>query len=76
MEVEEIPFTELVDFTPDGTLRTITRILKVGAEVWDDLTGRRAKIRRIVVNPGQTAGIWLDDPYLEGGRHPWEISLA
>lgn len=68
-DVESIPFHEFGD--PE------THTLRVGDTVWDDLTGTKAKVTRISVSTSepQTVGIWLDSEYLDGGRHPWEISL-
>ena len=65
LDVDSIPFYELGE--PERTLR-------VGDEVWDDLTYTKARVVRIQVNAGQTAGIWLDNDWVGGGRHPWEIS--
>jgi hypothetical protein len=60
---------------------------KVGDYVVDDLTLRVCKIAGIewaegksvahdgrIVNHMGSIGIWLDNDYLDGGRHPWEIS--
>lgn len=57
----------------------------VGDKVWDDLTGKEAEIIGISFSNGytegnkyrcamETVGYWLDNDYLSGGRHPWEIS--
>lgn len=48
---------------------------EAGDVVWDDLTHSLAKIVRY--DPPVTSlcgGYWLDNDYLGGGRHPWEIS--
>ena len=53
--------------------------------VWDDLTHKTAKIIGITFSSGytegnifrnsyNTVGYWLDNDYLSGGRHPWEIT--
>lgn len=46
----------------------------VGERVWDDLLDCHAKIVRIDTDQHGNTGIWLDNDYLGGGRHPWEIS--
>jgi hypothetical protein len=46
---------------------------KEGDIVWDDLTASKAKIIKVSVDRG-CVGYWLDNDYLGGGRHPWEIS--
>jgi hypothetical protein len=57
----------------------------VGDEVIDGLTDKKAKIIGISFSHGHadgnecqfavmTIGYWLDNDYLGGGRHPWEIS--
>lgn len=47
---------------------------KEGDEVYDDLTRKISKIVKITVDKFGNKGIWLDNDYLDGGRHPWEIS--
>lgn len=59
----------------------------VGELVHDDLTRHKCKVIGISYGYGKVWeggkqvhygvgawGIWLDDPYLDGGRHPWEVS--
>ena len=56
----------------------------VGDSVWDDLTNSKAKIIGIGYFNGHkfgehidachTVGYWLDNAYLGGARHPWEIT--
>ena len=46
---------------------------EVGDMVLDDLTGKIVKIVKITKNRG-VIGYWVDDEYLSGGRHPWEIT--
>lgn len=57
----------------------------VGEKVFDDLTGKSAKIIGLSFSKGYTdgnhyresmdcIGYWLDNDYLSGGRHPWEVS--
>ncbi len=48
--------------------------ISIGDEVHDDLTSKRSKIINITEDPKGNFGIWLDNDYLGGGRHPWEIS--
>lgn len=49
--------------------------IKIGDEVYDDLTSKKAKIIKITEDNNSNIGIWLEDEsYLGGGRHPWEIS--
>ena len=47
-----------------------------GLTVRDDLTQTNAKIVKIEKDSNGNIGIWLDNSYLRGGRHPWEISKA
>jgi ribose 5-phosphate isomerase RpiB len=57
---------------------------EVGEKVHDDLTHKEATIICIEFKDGckqgefahalKTIGYWLDNDYLGGGRHPWEIS--
>jgi len=49
--------------------------IKVGDEINDDLTSKKAKIKNITEDKNGNIGIWLEDEsYLDGGRHPWDIS--
>lgn len=65
----------------------IKETFKVNEMVYDDLTRHTCKIiginyalgrvwdgGRQVTYHGVVCGIWLDDPYLDGGRHPWEVT--
>jgi hypothetical protein len=45
----------------------------VGDLVRDDLTRDVVKIVRIE-GDGYAVGVWIDHPYLDGGRHPWELT--
>lgn len=51
----------------------------IGTEVWDGLTQTKSKVIRIIEELQAESnwvcyGIYLDNDYLGGGRHPWEIS--
>ena len=56
---------------------------RVGQEVWDTLTRSKATVIGISYEEGKRAGsnincvgawgIWLDNDYAGGGRHPWEV---
>lgn len=46
---------------------------KVGDEVHDDLTNKCVKIVRLEADACGAYGVWVDDPYLGGGRFPWEV---
>jgi len=48
--------------------------MRVGDIVWDDLTQTKACVERVTEDERGNVGIWLDNDYLEGGRHPWEVS--
>ena len=59
------------------------QLFKVGEEVYDDLTRRRVKIIGIETKEGRcdgvdyhgvVTGLWLDDPWVGGGRFPWEVT--
>lgn len=63
----------------------IETAFNIGEDVWDDLTNKKAKIIGITFSSGytqgnlcrksvDTIGYWLDNEYLYGGRHPWEIT--
>lgn len=56
-----------------------------GEKVWDSLTDKEVIIIGITWETGKKnkndprtacdcCGYWVDDPYLGGGRHPWELS--
>jgi len=60
---------------------------KIGDTVVDDLTMTLAKIQGIEWSEGKVIDskgrrqhysgcvvLWLDNDYLDGGRHPWEVS--
>jgi hypothetical protein len=61
---------------------TIPVPCSVGDKVRDDLTRQEATVIGIQMSEGncdgkksiRVWGIWLDNAYLGGGRHPWEIS--
>lgn len=48
--------------------------MKVGDKVLDDLTRKEHIIVKITEDKFGNKGIWIDSDYLEGGRHPWEIT--
>ena len=47
-----------------------------GATIRDDLTQTDAKIVKLEKDVNGNLGLWLDNDYLGGGRHPWEVSPA
>lgn len=49
---------------------------QAGDLVHDDLTGKDAIITTISIGdgPGKSIGYWVNNDYLEGGRHPWELT--
>ena len=57
---------------------------KVGERVIDDLTKEEAIVIGIEYKEGKRRGdvessmgcwaVWIDNPYVGGGRHPWEVS--
>lgn len=57
-------------------------IIKVGSKVFDDLTRTEATVIGVNYSEGKTpsglsigcVGYWLDNDYLGGGRHPWEVT--
>lgn len=64
---------------------TITFEFDIGDQVWDSLTKKKAKIIGINWEKGKKnkndpreaagcCGYWIDNDYLDGGRHPWEIN--
>ena len=47
---------------------------KVGQIVRDDLTGKTVTIERINISTNGSVGLWVSSEYLDGGRHPWEVT--
>jgi len=48
---------------------------KIGDLVFDDLTGwNQIYTIKKVTGRGKILGYWIDSDYLDGGRHPWEIT--
>lgn len=47
---------------------------KVGDLVYDDLTGKIVKLLEINVDKYNKIGYKVDSDWLEGLRHPWEIT--
>ena len=48
--------------------------MKIGDRVKDDLTGKIVTIERINVDTKGNVGLWVSSEYLDGGRHPWEVT--
>lgn len=49
-------------------------VVKVGDLVKDDLTRTVCTVVKVETSPNGSVGIWLDNDYLGGGRHPWEVT--
>ena len=47
---------------------------KIGSFVHDDLTSKDVLLFNVTFGKDKTIGYWVNDDYLEGGRHPWELS--
>lgn len=47
---------------------------KIGQVVRDDLTGKTVTIERINIDTKGNVGLWVSSEYLDGGRHPWEVT--
>jgi hypothetical protein len=47
---------------------------KIGQVVRDDLTGKTVTIERINISTNGSVGLWVSSEYLDGGRHPWEVT--
>jgi hypothetical protein len=47
---------------------------KIGQIVRDDLTGKTVTIERINIDTRGNVGLWVSSEYLDGGRHPWEVT--
>jgi hypothetical protein len=47
---------------------------KIGQVVRDDLTGKTVTIERINIDTNGNVGLWVSSKYLDGGRHPWEVT--
>lgn len=67
--------------------RPIERLFEfsVGERVHDDLTNKETTVIGVSYHNGytnnnrlrnacHTVGYWVDNDYLDGGRHPWELS--
>jgi len=66
--------------------KRITFPFNVGEEVYDDLTQKICKVIGLSYEIGRTDpdhpgvssigcwGIWIDSPWVDGGRHPWEVT--
>lgn len=67
LHTNEIPMAQQKEYNID---------FNIGEMVYDDLTGKDEVILNITLGEGKgkTVGYWLSGDYLEGGRHPWEIS--
>jgi hypothetical protein len=46
----------------------------VGEIVYDDLTGKDVVLMNVTFGENNTIGYWVNSDYLEGGRHPWELT--
>jgi hypothetical protein len=65
-------------------MKSIDFEFEVGEEVFDDLTGQKAKIICVQYKNGarkeelsiacHTVGYWVDNDYLGGGRESWELT--
>ena len=70
-------FSDLVEMH-DSDMSDIGHVgydaFEVGDWVHDDLTGANVQLLRISSDPNGNIGYWINSDYLEGGRHPWEIS--
>jgi hypothetical protein len=49
-------------------------MLKIGDKVKDDLTNSVAIIVKVDIDANGNIGYFVDNDYLGGGRHPWEIT--
>jgi hypothetical protein len=47
---------------------------KIGEQVHDDLTSKDVVVLNVTLGNNKTVGYWVNSDYLEGGRHPWELS--
>lgn len=47
---------------------------KIGEIVYDDLTNKDVVLFNVTLGDNKTVGYWVNDDYLEGGRHPWELT--
>lgn len=52
----------------------IMKIFNVGELAFDDLTKRVVEILKINVDENGSIGYFVDSEYLNGGRHPWELT--
>ena len=63
----------------------MTPPFEINEEVYDDLTGKKVKIIGIQMGIGKCGdqiypdefpiwGYWVDNSWLGGGRHPWELT--
>ena len=47
---------------------------KVGDYAWDDLTKCIVEILKVDVDKNGNIGYFVNSDYLNGGRHPWELT--
>lgn len=50
-------------------------MVKIDDVVIDDLTKKSAKVLKVWSDQYGNVGIQIDNDYLEGLRHPWEITV-
>lgn len=51
------------------------KMIKIDDVVIDDLTKKSAKVLKVWSDQYGNVGIQIDNDYLEGLRHPWEITV-
>lgn len=51
------------------------KMVKIDDVVIDDLTKKSAKVLKVWSDQYGNVGIQIDNDYLEGLRHPWEITV-
>jgi len=49
-------------------------MFKLNEIVHDDLTNTKAIIIKIETSQNNIVGYFIDNDYLGGGRHPWELT--
>jgi hypothetical protein len=50
------------------------KLFNLGEIVFDDLINDLATITKVDVDKNGNVGYFVDNTYLGGGRHPWELS--
>ena len=71
---EEYRIELFTNIVVDPICKEYNMEFRVGEIVFDDLVSKDVVILNVTFGPNKTVGYWVNDKYLEGGRHPWELT--